>query len=177
MKLKLNALIVVEGVKDVQKLTPLIDADFVTTNGSALSSETIEFIRQAKIKGREVIVFTDPDFPGEKIRQTLEQTIPGLTHAFVEKKFAISHGKVGVAEATNDAILRSLSEKLTPNPSNKGTLTMQDLARLGFVGDQQAGILREKTNQHFHLGPCNVKTMLKRLNVLGIGYDELKTIL
>jgi ribonuclease M5 len=177
MKLKLNALIVVEGVKDVQKLTPLIDADFVTTNGSALSSETIEFIRQAKIKGREVIVFTDPDFPGEKIRQTLEQTIPGLTHAFVEKKFAISHGKVGVAEATNDAILRSLSEKLTPNPSIKGTLTMQDLARLGFVGDQQAGILREKTNQHFHLGPCNVKTMLKRLNVLGIGYDELKTIL
>jgi ribonuclease M5 len=177
MKLKLNALIVVEGVKDVQKLTPLIDADFVTTNGSALSSETIEFIRQAKIKGREVIVFTDPDFPGEKIRQTLEQTIPGLTHAFVEKKFAISHGKVGVAEATNDAILRSLSEKLTPNPSIQGTLTMQDLARLGFVGDQQAGILREKTNQHFHLGPCNVKTMLKRLNVLGIGYDELKTIL
>ena len=177
MKLKLNALIVVEGVKDVQKLTPLIDADFVTTNGSALSSEVIEFIRQAKIKGREVIVFTDPDFPGEKIRQTLEQAIPGLTHAFVEKKFAISHGKVGVAEATNDAILRSLSEKLTPNPSIQGTLTIQDLARLGFVGDQQAGILREKTNQHFHLGPCNVKTMLKRLNVLGIGYDELKTIL
>jgi ribonuclease M5 len=177
MKLKLNALIVVEGVKDVQKLTPLIDADFVTTNGSALSSEVIEFIRRAKIKGREVIVFTDPDFPGEKIRQTLEQAIPGLTHAFVEKKFAISHGKVGVAEATNDAILRSLSEKLTPNPSIQGTLTIQDLARLGFVGDQQAGILREKTNQHFHLGPCNVKTMLKRLNVLGIGYDELKTIL
>jgi ribonuclease M5 len=177
MKLKLNALIVVEGVKDVQKLTPLIDADFVTTNGSALSSEVIEFIRQAKIKGREVIVFTDPDFPGEKIRQTLEQAIPGLTHAFVEKKFAISHGKVGVAEATKDAILQALSEKLTPNPSIQGTLTMQDLARLGFVGDQQAGILREKTNQHFHLGPCNVKTMLKRLNVLGIGYDELKTIL
>jgi hypothetical protein len=54
---------------------------------------------------------------------------------------------------------------------------MQDLAHLGFVGDQQASMLRAKTNQHFHLGPCNVKTMLKRLNVLGIGYDELKAIL
>jgi ribonuclease M5 len=177
MKLKMNALIVVEGVKDVQKLTPLIEADFVTTNGSALSSEVIEFIRQAKTKGREVIVFTDPDFPGEKIRQSLEQAIPGLTHAFVEKKFAISHGKVGVAEATEVAILQALSEKLTPHPDIRGSLTMQDLAKLGFVGDQHAAILREKTNQHFHLGPCNVKTMLKRLNVLGIGYDELKAIL
>ena len=177
MKLKMNALIVVEGVKDVQKLTPLIEADFVTTNGSALSSEVIEFIRQAKTKGREVIVFTDPDFPGEKIRQSLEQAIPGLTHAFVEKKFAISHGKVGVAEATEVAILQALSQKLTPHPDIRGSLTMQDLAKLGFVGDQQAAILREKTNQHFHLGPCNVKTMLKRLNVLGIGYDELKAIL
>jgi ribonuclease M5 len=177
MKLKMNALIVVEGVKDVQKLTPLIEADFVTTNGSALSSEVIEFIRQAKTKGREVIVFTDPDFPGEKIRQSLEQAIPGLTHAFVEKKFAISHGKVGVAEATEVAILQALSQKLTPHPDIRGSLTMQDLAKLGFVGDQHAAILREKTNQHFHLGPCNVKTMLKRLNVLGIGYDELKAIL
>jgi ribonuclease M5 len=177
MKLKLNALIVVEGVKDVQKLTPLIEADFVTTNGSALSSEVIEFIRQAKTKGREVIVLTDPDFPGEKIRQSLEQAIPGLTHAFVEKKFAISHGKVGVAEATEVAILQALSQKLTPHPDIRGSLTMQDLAKLGFVGDQHAAILREKTNQHFHLGPCNVKTMLKRLNVLGIGYDELKAIL
>jgi ribonuclease M5 len=177
MKLKMNALIVVEGVKDVQKLTPLIEADFVTTNGSALSSEVIEFIRQAKTKGREVIVFTDPDFPGEKIRQSLEQAIPGLTHAFVEKKFAISHGKVGVAEATEVAILLALSQKLTPHPDIRGSLTMQDLAKLGFVGDQHAAILREKTNQHFHLGPCNVKTMLKRLNVLGIGYDELKAIL
>jgi ribonuclease M5 len=177
MKLKMNALIVVEGVKDVQKLTPLIEADFVTTNGSALSAEVIEFIRQAKTKGREVIVFTDPDFPGEKIRQSLEQAIPGLTHAFVEKKFAISHGKVGVAEATEVAILQALSQKLTPHPDIRGSLTMQDLAKLGFVGDQHAAILREKTNQHFHLGPCNVKTMLKRLNVLGIGYDELKAIL
>jgi ribonuclease M5 len=177
MKLKMNALIVVEGVKDVQKLTPLIDADFLTTNGSALSVEVIEFIRQAKTKGREVIVFTDPDFPGEKIRQTLEQAIPGLTHAFVEKKFAISHGKVGVAEATEVAILKALSEKLTPHPDIRGTLTMQDLAKLGFIGDEHAAMLREKTNQYFHLGPCNVKTMLKRLNVLGIGYDELKAIL
>jgi ribonuclease M5 len=177
MKLQMNALIVVEGVKDVQKLTPLIEADFVTTNGSALSPHVIEFIRQAKTKGREVIVFTDPDFPGEKIRQSLEQAIPGLTHAFVEKKFAISHGKVGVAEATPTAILKALSEKITPHPKTSGTLTMQDLANLGFIGDHHATILREKTNQHFHLGNCNVKTMLKRLNVLGIEYDELKAIL
>lgn len=177
MKLQLNALVVVEGVNDVQKLTQFIDADFVTTNGSALSLEVIEFIRQAKSKGREVIVFTDPDFPGEKIRHTLEQAIPGLTHAFVEKKFAIRHGKVGVAEATQDAIINALSVKLTPRPKNSGTLTMHDLASLGFVGDERARSLREKTNQHFHLGPCNTKTMLKRLNILGIGYDELKAML
>ena len=177
MKLQLNALIVVEGVKDVQKLTPLVDADFVTTNGSALSLTTIEYIRQVKASGKEVIVFTDPDFPGEKIRQSLEQAIPGLTHAFVEKKFAISHGKVGVAEATQSAILTALSVKLTPQLRTVGTLTIQDLASLGFVGDHRGRQLRDKTNAHFHLGPCNVKTMLKRLNVLGIEYDELKAIL
>ncbi|MFZ9704492.1 MAG: ribonuclease M5 [Bacilli bacterium] len=177
MKVQINALIVVEGVTDVQKLTPWIDADFITTNGSALSEETIGFIRQVKAKGKEVIVLTDPDFPGEQIRRALDQAIPGLTHVYLDKQHSISKNKVGVAQAKTEYLLQSLKHKIITKTQHQTFITMEALADLHLVGSPQASTLRQRVSSHFHLGQCNAKTMLMRLNQLGLTYDDIKSIL
>jgi len=177
MKLHLNALVVVEGITDVQKLTPFIDAEFVVTNGSALPIETLQFIQETKRRGKEVIVLTDPDFPGEQIRKKLDQSIPGLTHIFLDKQKAIANHKVGVAQADSNYLLQSLKHKITAKPIQKQTITLEDLQTMGLIGEATSVELRMKVLNHFHLGFANGKTMLKRLNLLGITADEVKSIL
>ena len=39
---------------------------------------------------RGVIVFTDPDYPGRRIRAIIEEHVPGVKHAFLEKKKTIA---------------------------------------------------------------------------------------
>lgn len=62
----IHEFIVVEGRDDTTAINRSVIADTIETNGSALSQETIEKIRHAQ-ELRGVIIFTDPDFPGEKI--------------------------------------------------------------------------------------------------------------
>jgi ribonuclease M5 len=173
MKQNINALIVVEGVSDVQFLESFLEADFCHTNGSAILKSTIDLILAAKAKGKEVIVLTDPDFPGEKIRESLSRQIPGLSHAFIPKKQAISRGKVGVAEATEAVVLQALKDKLVPHKEVRGSLKPHELSELGLVGLLDSKFKRQHLVNYFHLGECNVKTMVKRLNFLGISYDEI----
>ena len=107
MKQKVAPLIVVEGITDVAFLQSFLDADFITTNGSDVPRETIEYIRQAK-KTRDVVVLTDPDAPGKRIRDVLDQEIPGLLHAYINKADAVKKNKVGVAESNQEAVLEAL---------------------------------------------------------------------
>ena len=84
MKKTLDAILVVEGKTDVAFLSNYIDAEFVITNGSDVPPKTIEYLKEAS-KNREIIVLTDPDFPGKKIRDTLDKEIPNLKHCFIDK--------------------------------------------------------------------------------------------
>ena len=88
MKTRIEPLLVVEGATDVAFLQSFLDADFVITNGSEVSRETIDYLKAVK-KSREIVVLTDPDFPGQRIRNILDQEIPGLLHAFIPKEKAI----------------------------------------------------------------------------------------
>ena len=47
----IDGVIVVEGKSDVTFLQEFIDAIFVTTNGSEISKETINYIKELKKKG------------------------------------------------------------------------------------------------------------------------------
>ena len=84
MKEKIDALIVVEGKSDVALLSNYFDCEFVTTNGSDIPGGTIEYLKTAKQNGKNIVVLTDPDSPGKRIRDILDQNIPELSHAFIE---------------------------------------------------------------------------------------------
>ena len=79
----IKEVIVVEGKDDTTAVKRATGADTIETNGSAISDEVLKRIEHAHEK-RGVIVFTDPDYPGQRIRAIIEQRIPNVKHAFLE---------------------------------------------------------------------------------------------
>lgn len=171
--MKIDGIIVVEGKSDVSFLSSFIDAEFVTTNGSEISKETINYLKES-IKTKNIYVLTDPDYPGERIRKILDENIDGLNHCFINKENSIKKGKVGVAESNKEEILKALSNATKTNQINQGSITLNDLVVLGLCGDTNSEEKRNKIAKELNLGHCNAKTFLKRINYRGISIDELK---
>lgn len=171
-KRRYSAIIVVEGQTDKALIASFLDAEVVTVNGSAVSRETLEYLQEAS-KTREIVVLTDPDSPGKRVRDVIASCVPNVKHAFIPKEKAIKHGKVGVAESDKDTILASLENLIPNNPKNAGTLVYSDLLSLSLVGPGSKEN-RERIAEKFRLGHCNGKTLLQRLNALNISIQELK---
>jgi hypothetical protein len=81
------------------------------------------------------------------------------------------------ADINNKNVIQALQSKFTTKIQGKGDIVPGDLLTLGLVGDSTSQARRAKVCQHFHLGPCNVKTMVKRLNVLGIPLSDIQKVL
>lgn len=172
---KIEEVIVVEGKTDTAILKRLLDVDTIETNGLAMTQETLELIVKTNEK-RGVIVLTDPDYPGLKIRERIQQAT-NCKHAFVAKDDAIKNyrgkTKVGIAQSRQEAILDAL-ENLVSFQENQESISWREFLSLDIVGDKQR---RLKVYQHFNLGYGNVKTLFKRLNMLGITLQMVKEIL
>lgn len=175
-KIKFPAVIVVEGKMDSALIASFLDCDIVTTNGSDVPRETIDYLKELK-KKRDIVVLTDPDMPGKRIRDILNQHIPGLLHAYVPKEKSIKGHKVGVAESDKDTILEALSHIVPAEGPAHGTLTNADLYDLGLMGGPDSSARRDRVSAKLHLGKANAKTMLKRLNALGISKKEVEDVL
>lgn len=171
MKKKINGIIVVEGKSDVELLSSYIDAEFVITNGSAISDETITYLKNSN---RDIYVLTDPDFPGKKIRDELSSNIANLKHVFIKKENSIKHGKVGVAEGDINEILEAIENAYEEKEIRIGNLTMSDLNEMGLTGSDDSRVKRDLICDKLYLGFCNAKTFLKRLNNNGITKEELR---
>lgn len=110
---------VVEGKSDSAKLNSIFpNCKTIETNGSEISKEKLELIKKITLKNK-VIIFTDPDGPGKKIRQKIIDFIPNCKHAFIDKKNAIKGKKVGIAEAKPKHILEALENVVEFSNKNK----------------------------------------------------------
>ena len=176
MKHFIDGIIVVEGTSDVSFLTQFIDAEFVTTNGSEIPEKTIQYLQKSS-GNRDIFVLTDPDSPGKRIRDILDQNIPNLKHCFVSKEKSIKNNKVGVAESTKEEVLLALKSYLSVNQNKIGTITHNDLYALGFEGNALSKEKRQKVCDKYRLGFCNAKTFLKRVNYSSLTIDDLKSCL
>ncbi len=73
MKNKIKETIVVEGRDDITAVKAAVDAELIEVNGFAVRKRsTLEKIKNAQAR-TGVIILTDPDFAGEKIRKTIEE--------------------------------------------------------------------------------------------------------
>ncbi|WP_195195121.1 ribonuclease M5, partial [Enterococcus faecium] len=140
-KMKIQEIIVVEGKDDTRRLREVVDADTIETIGSAINEEILMQIEHAQ-ETRGVIVFTDPDFSGEKIRKIIMEAVPQAKHAFLPRTQAKpkKKGSLGVEHASDAAILEALKKVVTPDISQTAVseITRQDLLDYGLIAGAQA---------------------------------------
>lgn len=174
--MKIKEIIIVEGKNDTQKLKRYFDCDTIETHGMHLSKKTLEMIRQAQ-KKRGVIIFTDPDAPGEKIRMRINQHVEGCKNAFIDKKKARTTKKVGIEHASEEDLKESLEHLLTYSENLQPTLSWSEFIELGCSGKADSSQRRRKLEEYLHIGKSNGKTLYKRLNMLQLNQQECLKIL
>ena len=130
---------------------------------------------------RGVIVFTDPDYPGTRIRAIISEHIPDAKHAFLPKKAAVSKRtgeSLGVEHASDEAIREALSKVyqvcLETDVDEEELITQTDLIHLGLIGHKESGSLRNQVTEILAIGHTNGKQLLKRLQMFGIKPLELR---
>ena len=174
--MKIKELIVVEGKTDLIFLKSFLEADIVITNGSEISKNTLDFIKEAN-KKQGVIILTDPDYPGLRIRNIVSEYIGDCKHAYIEKSKAIKGKKVGIAETKKEDIINALQNVVTYKKDNIKSISEVDLYELGLLGKEDSKSKREKVCDYYHLGWCNAKTFLKRVNMFGLTINEIKEVI
>lgn len=176
--MRINEIIVVEGKDDTTAIKRAVEADTIETNGSAISQETLVKIQHAHDK-RGVIVFTDPDYPGRRIRAIIEQQIPGVKHAFLSKEKTIAkNGKgLGIEHAKDEDIRQALSHVYTPKNDSETTLPAIPLEVLiagKLIGHPHAKDRRTRLGELLKIGYTNGKQLQKRLTIFQINEKQLE---
>jgi len=166
---KVKEVIVVEGKCDTAAIKRAIDADTIETNGSEISQTTLEAIRLAQAT-RGVIVFTDPDVPGERIRKIVNQYVPGCKQAFISKSegFGGKNQSLGIEHASPEVIRKALEKVFTVYEQPAETISQEKLIKAGLLFGKQAKKRRERLGEKLRIGYTNGKQLYKRLNMFQI---------
>lgn len=175
MTKKIKEIIVVEGKHDTQAIRRAVNADTIETGGSALSDRTLSEIKRAQLE-RGVIIFTDPDGSGERIRRLVAEQVTGVKHAFIPRAKARGKGKIGVEHATDATIIEALAQVRTETEMNDDgmhEIAWDQYIDLGFVGQPHSTQFREHVAMKLGIGYANGKNFFRRLQVLHIGKEEL----
>lgn len=131
--MKINEFIVVEGRDDTERVKSAVECDTIETNGSAINKETLAVIQNAQ-ETRGVIVLTDPDFPGDKIRHTITEHVSGVKHAYLDREKAKNkRGKIGVEHAHPKDIRDALMHVSSPFEEAEESIDKSVLIDLGLI--------------------------------------------
>lgn len=172
---KIKEVIVVEGRDDTKRLKQAVNCDTIETRGSAIDESTLKLIKELATK-RGIIIFTDPDFSGERIRRIITKAVPNAKHAFVDREKSVpmkKHGSLGVEHASVETIRAALNNVYTVNSSNTSTdLTLTDLSQARLINDEHAKVRRTALCKYLQIGYVNGKQLLKRLNMFGISKEQ-----
>ncbi len=172
--MNIQEVIVVEGKDDTTAIKRATGADTIETNGSAISEETLRRIAHAQQK-RGVIVFTDPDYPGRRIRAIIEEHVPGVKHAFLAKTKTIAkNGKgLGIEHASDEDIREALQNVYTVAVDvQQEQITLDDLMVARLIGHPQSKMRRERLGNILNIGMTNGKQLHKRLMMFQITTEQ-----
>ena len=167
----IKEVLVVEGKMDVVAIDKAVEADCITTGGFSLKPATLENIRNA-YERRGIIILTDPDSAGERIRTFLSKRFPEAKHAFVPKEDATANDDIGIEQASPEAIRKALENVRTLDWEPKEIFSSIDLVKSGLSGLPDSSARRAKAGAALGIGYANAKTFLKRLNHYGVTREE-----
>lgn len=178
-KIKIQEVLVVEGKDDTANLRRFYDVDTYETRGSAINDDDLERIEKLNDL-RGVIVFTDPDYNGERIRKIIMNAIPNVKHAFLNRDEAAPKSKskgrsLGVEHASFEDLQKALSVVLGNfDDDNQFDITRADLMHMGLLMGNDSRKRREYLGEELRIGYSNGKQLLKRLELFGITLAEVE---
>ena len=178
-KIKIQEVLVVEGKDDTANLRRFYDVDTYETRGSAINDNDLERIEKLNDL-RGVIVFTDPDYNGERIRKIIMNAIPNVKHAFLNRDEASPKSKskgrsLGVEHASFEDLQKALSGVLGNfDDDNQFDITRAALMRMGLLMGNDSRRRREYLGERLRIGYSNGKQLLKRLELFGITLAEVE---
>ena len=192
MMLAVKEAIIVEGRYDKIKLSGIVDAPIIETNGFRVFSdkEKQSLIKQIAQK-RGILVLTDSDGAGFVIRNFLRGIVPPsqIKHCYIpqiagkEKRKAQpgKEGLLGVEGVTDEVIINAIRQSgatvLGEKASPRGNITKADLCRLGLSGGENAAQNRQALLKKLSLPTyLSANAMLTALNCL-YSLEELKQLL
>ena len=168
----IKEVLVVEGRSDVARIRAShIEADMITTDGFNLRPDTLKQIAIAYEK-RGIIILTDPDSAGERIRKFLTERFPKARQAFIPRKDAIANNDLGVEQASPEAIRLALEKTRCAVFEPAETFTASDLQAAGLSGSADAADRRAAVGAILGIGYGNAKQFLRPLNHYGISREE-----
>ena len=167
----IKEIIVVEGKDDIQAVKSAVEAEVIATGGFGYDKGFIDKLKMVA-ENRGVIILTDPDFAGEKIRKSLSKELTNCKHAFLPRGKALKKGDIGVENATREDIIEAIEKARPIITEKRQEFTKEDLIDLGLIGGSNSRRKREKLGDVLGIGYCNSKQLLNRLNNFGITKEE-----
>lgn len=180
--IKLKQAVIVEGRYDKIKLSSLIDAPIIETNGFRIfkDKEKQNLIRLMAEK-RGILILTDSDSAGFVIRnflkgivkngEILNAYIPQLSGKEKRKEAPSKEGFLGVEGLDGEVLLKALQNSgadcAKEESDIKAEITKQDLYLLGLSGKENSAVMRQKLLKRLSL-PCymTANAMTEALNCL-----------
>lgn len=188
--IKTDRVVIVEGKYDKIKLSSVIDAVIIETDGFGIfnNKEKQALIRRlAETKG--LLILTDSDSAGFKIRSFIRGIVPPeqIKHAYIpdiygkekRKSEPSKEGKLGV-EGVRPEIIREALEKAgvlceETDDAPKKQITKLDLYEDGLSGSENSELLRKKLLKHLSLPERLTSNALVQILNTFLTYDEYKT--
>ena len=171
-------LYVVEGTHD-ETLLKQIDPNIktISVGGSQIKADVLNFLKTYEDKF-QIILLMDPDYTGEQIRKRIAVHLKDPTHIFVQKQKAFSKNrkKIGVEHLTMDDLKVMLTHEIQEIPHEE-VFTLDSLYKLGLSGQPDSKLKRDYLTKKLNLTYSNGKTLIQRLNWIGLSYERIEEIL
>lgn len=167
----IKEVIVVEGRDDITAVKRAVDAEVIAVSGFGINGQTIEKIKQAQ-KRQGVIVLTDPDFAGEKIRRIISKRVPNVKHAYITQSEGTKDGDIGVENASPETIIKALQQAKCEIKESRKEFDIQDMYFFKLTGNSKAKERRDAVGKYLGIGYGNANQLVTRLNNYGITKEE-----
>lgn len=177
--IKIKQAVIVEGKYDKIKLSNIIDAPIIQTDGFGIfKDKELQLLIRTLAKKRGILVLTDSDSAGFKIRSFIGSTVDqkDIIHAYIPDIFGkesrktepSKEGKLGVEGVPEEVIMQALANagvlcESTAEPERP--ITKLDLYELGFTGGERSAEKRKALLKYYSFPErLSANSLIKVLN-------------
>lgn len=177
--IKIKQAIIVEGKYDKIKLSGIIDAPIIQTDGFGIfKDKELQCLIRNLAEKRGILVLTDSDSAGFRIRSFIGSTVDtkNIVHAYIPDIFGkesrktepSKEGKLGVEGVSEDIIMKALANagvlcETAEEPERP--ITKLDLYELGFTGGRDSAKKRAALLKYYSFpARLSANALVKVLN-------------